>query len=98
LGTALFRIGRIHVLLAQWPSALEAYENVAYRYLDQPECLAGYVEMATVYQRLGREADAKSTLRQALWVLERIDEEAFVRSDRQRDEIRRQIQDLLGSP
>jgi tetratricopeptide (TPR) repeat protein len=98
LGSALARVGRIHMLLDQWEQAIESYENLAFRYLDRPECLSAYIEMATAYQKLNRPNDAATSLRQALWVIDRMDDKAFTQSDRKRDEIRRQIVDLLGTP
>ncbi len=98
LGNALARVGRIRMLLEQWEQAIESYENLAFRYLDRPECLSAYIEMATAYQKLNRPTDAATSLRQALWVIDRMDDKAFTQSDRKRDEIRRQIVDLLGTP
>jgi tetratricopeptide (TPR) repeat protein len=98
LGTALGRVGRIHMLLEQWEEAIKSYENLAFRYLDRPECLGAYIEMATAYQKLNRPTDAATALRQALWVIDRMDDKAFTQTDRKRDEIRQQIVDLLGAP
>jgi tetratricopeptide (TPR) repeat protein len=98
LGTALARVGRIHMMLEQWEQAIKAYENLAFRYLDRPECLSAYIEMATAYQKLERPNDAATALRQALWVIDQMDERVFTQSDRKRDEIRQQIVGLLGNP
>lgn len=98
LGNALFKVGRINMMLARRQEALEIFEDLAYRYQDRPECLAAYVEMSSAYQALGRPADAHSSLRQALWILDRMEQDAFVRSDRNRDEMRKEIETLLSAP
>lgn len=86
------------MMLEQWEQAIKAYENLAFRYLDRPECLSAYIEMATAYQKLERPNDAATALRQALWVIDQMDERVFTQSDRKRDEIRQQIVGLLGNP
>lgn len=98
LGNALFKIGRIYMMLGQRQEALDTFEDLAYRYQERPECLAAYVEMSAAYQEMDRPADAQSALRQALWILDRMDEQSFARSDRNRNEIRQQIQTLLAMP
>lgn len=98
LGNALFKLGRIDAMLGRRLEAIDAFEDLAYRYQDRPECLAAYVEMSVHYRSLGRDEDAQSALRQALWVLDRLDDDAFARSERNREEARRQIQSLLAAP
>ena len=98
LQSSLFNLGRVSMLLGDWDAALKIYQDVAYRYQEKPECLTAYIEMATAYQKLGRPSDAQSSLRQALWVLEQISAQAFKESDRNREDLRRQIQVLLGTP
>jgi tetratricopeptide (TPR) repeat protein len=98
LGSALSRVGRIYMMLEEWDQAIKAYEDLAFRYLDRPECLSAYIEMATAYQKLQRPNDAATALRQALWVIDQMDDKVFAQSERKRDEIRQQIVSLLGNP
>lgn len=98
LQSSLFNLGRISMLMGDWDAALKTYQDVAYRYQEDPECLTAYIEMSTAYQKLGRPADAQSSLRQALWILDQISPQAFKESDRNREDIRRQMQVLLGTP
>ena len=83
--SAYFDIGSCYAKLADisgnelpiWDLAIEAFENAASLYQDRPEALEAYFEMARAYLLTDRSKKAESTLRQALWVLQQLDEKDF---------------------
>jgi tetratricopeptide (TPR) repeat protein len=89
LRSAFFGEADVLFDLERYEEAIEAYRNAAGYYTNQPESLEALAQMAECYRRLGREADAQKTVRQAELVLERIPEErdeafvAYTRGDRQ---------------
>lgn len=52
--------------------ALEAYRNAANQFINEPESLEAFVQMARCYQELGRTQDMRRTLEMAIDVLGRI--------------------------
>jgi tetratricopeptide (TPR) repeat protein len=84
---ALFDLGRFE-------EAAQAYSAATNRYQHEPESLEAYVQIASCYRRLNRQAEARSTLEQARVVLQRIRPDAdFTRTTRYD---RQQWADLLG--
>jgi tetratricopeptide (TPR) repeat protein len=77
LRNCYFRIGDVYAAMEDWATAVDAYKAAANRYQFQPEALAAYVEMANAYNRMGRHADARGSVRQARWFLSQMDESAF---------------------
>ncbi len=58
--------------LGRWEEAVDAYQNVASRFLNQPESLEALLQMAQCYRKVGQPASAKRILAQAEQVLARI--------------------------
>ncbi len=58
----LFELGR-------WEEAIQAYQNVASRFLNKPESLEALLQMAQCYRKLRKESTAKKILAQAEQVL-----------------------------
>lgn len=98
LRAAYFAQGDVWMELEDWAGAIAAYTNAASRFQDRPECLAAYVQIANAYWKSGRDDDAKSTLRQARWVLGQLDESAFADSALSRDQWQRRLSELIGGP
>lgn len=71
-----FTIGETHFDLEQYESALRAYQSAANRYPNSPEVLNAYVQIANVYRRLDRPAEARTSLEQARLALRRIPSDA----------------------
>lgn len=61
--------------LSRYEEAIQAYQNVSARFLNRPESLEAFSQMAYCYRKLGREADASRVLNQAKQVLTRIPSE-----------------------
>ncbi|MCA9132390.1 MAG: tetratricopeptide repeat protein [Planctomycetales bacterium] len=83
--------------LGRWDEAIEAYQTVASRFLNQPESLEALVQMSQCYRKLGEDSKAHKALAQAEQVLSRIPPEldtqfvSLTRTNRQG------WSDLLGS-
>ncbi|GIW99479.1 MAG: hypothetical protein KatS3mg111_2812 [Pirellulaceae bacterium] len=57
---------------ARWEEAIDAYQNITARFLNEPESLEALVQIAACYDRLGRAREAKHVLATAKQVLARI--------------------------
>jgi TolA-binding protein len=75
--------------LGRYDEAIEAYRVAAGRYPNQPEALEALAQIAECHRKMGRETEARKTLRQAELVLQRIPSDldgtfvAHTRGDRQ---------------
>lgn len=58
--------------LSRWDEAINAYQNVASRFVNKPESLEALLQMSECYRKLGQDADAHRVLAQAEQVLVRI--------------------------
>ena len=58
--------------LSRWDEAINAYQNVASRFLNKPESLEALLQMAQCYRKLGQADVAQRVLAQAEQVLTRI--------------------------
>lgn len=97
LMNASFRIGDVLVAKEDWNAAIDAYTTAANRYQNRPECLAAYIAIANAYEKLNRPEDARSTLRQARWVLKQLDEQLFVGSALSRQQWNDRLESLVGN-
>jgi tetratricopeptide (TPR) repeat protein len=94
--SSFFTIGDVYASLQDWPAAIEAFTTAANRFQDRPDCLAAYVQIANAYLRQGRISEAGSTLRQARWVLNQIDESLFVDSALSKEQWKNRLDSLVG--
>lgn len=69
---ALFGQADVLTDLGNYEAAIEAYRAAAAYYSNRPEALEALIQIADCYRKLGREDDAKKTVRQAELVLHRI--------------------------
>jgi TolA-binding protein len=65
LRNCCFAIADIQLELGQPENALETYFALTYRYQNCPEALEAYVQMAAIYRRFNKPAEARATLEQA---------------------------------
>ena len=65
--------------LGQYEDAIAAYRNVGNRFMNEPEALEAFVQIAECFRKLGQEDQAKRTLAQAEQLLSRIPPEADAR-------------------
>lgn len=96
LQSSFFQIGEAQVALEDWPRVIDAFTAAANRFQDRPECLAAYIHIANAYLRLGRAAEAGSTLRQARWVLNQLEETTFADSALSKDQWKSRLDSLVG--
>jgi tetratricopeptide (TPR) repeat protein len=71
-----FALGDTYVELEQYPQALRAYQSAANHYAASPEVLDAYLQIANIYRRMDRPAEARTSLEQARLALRRIPSEA----------------------
>jgi TolA-binding protein len=72
LRNCCFALGEVLCAMGLYDQALETYAAVASRYGQSPEVLDAYVRMAAIYRRLGKTAEARSSLQQAKLALARL--------------------------
>jgi tetratricopeptide (TPR) repeat protein len=94
LRSACFRLGDVLMSLEAWVPAIEAWTVAANRFQDRAEVLIAYVRISDAYVRLGRPDDARSTLRQAEWVLDQLADGAFDPRGPNRDQWKRRLSEL----
>ncbi len=75
LRNARFALGDLYLELARYPEALRAYQSAANHYADRPEALDAYLQIAGVYRRMDRPAEARTSLEQARIALRRMSPE-----------------------
>ncbi|MEI8371909.1 MAG: tetratricopeptide repeat protein [Planctomycetota bacterium] len=88
-----FAIGSTYYELERYPEALRAYQSAANHYATSPEVLDVYLQIANVYQRMDRPAEARTSLEQARLALRRIPPDA--RFEQTTNYNRKQWGDLL---
>ncbi|MFO0946996.1 MAG: tetratricopeptide repeat protein [Planctomycetota bacterium] len=93
---SFFSVGDVYVALEDWEGAIDAYTTAANRFQDRPECLSAYVQIANAYLRLGRSSEANSTLRQARWVLSKLDDRQFAGSAMNKNQWKSRLDSLVG--
>ncbi|MGO9112239.1 MAG: tetratricopeptide repeat protein [Thermoguttaceae bacterium] len=71
-----FASGDTYFALERYPEALRAYQSAANHYATAPEVLDAYLQIANVYRRMERPAEARTSLEQARLALRRIPPEA----------------------
>lgn len=71
LRNSRFAIGETCFNLGRYEESLQAYTAAANRYSDSPEVLDAYLQIANVYRRLDRPAEARTSLEQAKVALRR---------------------------
>ena len=76
LRNSRFAIGDVYFQLQRYPEALRAYQSAANHYATSPEVLDAYMQIANVYRRLERPAEARTSLEQARLALRRIPSDA----------------------
>jgi tetratricopeptide (TPR) repeat protein len=76
LRNARFAIGDTYFALERYAEALRAYQSAADHYATDPEVLDAYLQIANVYRRMDRPAEARTSLEQARLALRRIPPEA----------------------
>jgi TolA-binding protein len=76
LRNARFGLGDVYFELQRYPEALRAYQSAANHYAARPEVLDAYLQIANVYRRMDRPAEARTSLEQARIALRRIPPEA----------------------
>ncbi len=76
LRNARFAIGDTYFALERYAEALRAYQSAADHYATDPEVLDAYLQIANVYRRMDRPAEARTSLEQARLALRRIPSEA----------------------
>jgi tetratricopeptide (TPR) repeat protein len=76
LRNSRFAVGDTYFELEQYPQALRAYQSAANHYATSPEVLDAYLQIANIYRRLDRPAEARTSLEQARLALRRIPPEA----------------------
>lgn len=77
LQNCYFEIAHTQFKLRRYEQAITAYSSAATKYQSQTETLTAYVQMANCYQRLGKQAEARSMLEQAKVILKHIDDKEF---------------------
>jgi tetratricopeptide (TPR) repeat protein len=88
-----FALGDVYQELGRYPEALRAYQLAANHYATSPEILDAYLQIANVYRRMDRPAEARTSLEQARLALRRIPPEA--RFEQTTNFNRKQWSDLL---
>ena len=76
LRNSRFGLGDTYCELERYPEALRAYQSAANHYATSPEVLDAYLQIANVYRRMDRPAEARTSLEQARLALRRIPPEA----------------------
>ncbi len=72
LRNSRFAVGDTYFALGRYRDALRAYQSAANHYVASPEVLVAYVQIANVYRRMERPAEARTSLEQARLALRRI--------------------------
>jgi tetratricopeptide (TPR) repeat protein len=72
LRNARFALGDVYRDLGRYAEALRAYQSAANHYSLRPEALDAYLQIANVYRRMNRPAEARTSLEQARIALRRI--------------------------
>jgi tetratricopeptide (TPR) repeat protein len=93
LRNARFALGDVYLELDRHAEALRAYQSAANHYANRPEVLDAYLQIANVYRRMDRPAEARTSLEQARIALRRIPAEA--RFEQSTNFNRKQWGDLL---
>jgi TolA-binding protein len=93
LRNSRFAVGATYVELERFPQALRAYQSAANHYAASPEVLDAYLQIANIYRRLDRPAEARTALEQAKLALRRIPPET--RFEQTTNYNRKQWDDLL---
>jgi tetratricopeptide (TPR) repeat protein len=96
LRNCYFGIGEVSMTLEDWPAAIDAYTTAANRYQDRPDALIAYVQIANAYWRLGKDGDARGTLRQARWILRQMDEKVFAGATLTKEQWTSRLESLVG--
>jgi tetratricopeptide (TPR) repeat protein len=70
---------RAHNLYAmeKYEKAVEAYTSAANRYVEDPNVVLAYIQMANCYDRLGKPIDARGVAIQAMLIYKNLSEKAF---------------------
>jgi tetratricopeptide (TPR) repeat protein len=70
---------RAHNLYAmdKFEKAIEAYTSAANRYVEDPNVVLAYIQMANCYDRLGKPIDARGVAIQAMLIHKNLPEKAF---------------------
>ena len=89
-----FALGDMYLELERYPEALRAFQSAANHYATSPEVLDAYLQIANVYRRMDRPAEARTSLEQARLALRRIPPEA--RFEQTTNFNRKQWSDLLN--
>jgi len=76
LRNSRFAIGSTYFELERYPEALRAYQSAANHYATSPVVLDAYLQIANVYRRMDRPAEARTSLEQARLALRRIPPDA----------------------
>ena len=76
LRNSRFALGEVYFELQRYPEALRAYQSAANHYAANPAVLDAYLQIANVYRRMDRPAEARGSLEQARIALRRIPPEA----------------------
>jgi TolA-binding protein len=76
LRNSRFAIGDTCFALQRYADALRAYQSAANHYATSPEALDAYLQIANVYRRMDRPAEARTSLEQARLALRRIPPDA----------------------
>ncbi len=77
LRNCFFEIANCLFLLERYDAAIAAYSTSAGRYQHEPDSLIAYVQIANCYDHMEKQAEAQSTLAQALLILKQLPDEAF---------------------
>jgi tetratricopeptide (TPR) repeat protein len=72
LRNSRFAVGDTYFALERYPEALRAYQSAANHYASDPEVLDAYLQIANVYRRMERPAEARTSLEQARLALRRL--------------------------
>jgi tetratricopeptide (TPR) repeat protein len=73
---SLFARGTALVEMARYPEAIKNFSTATNRYLQSPEVLEAYVQIANCYRRMNKPLDALGTIEQAKVILNRLAEDA----------------------
>jgi tetratricopeptide (TPR) repeat protein len=65
--------------MEKFERAIEAYTNAANRYVEDPNVVLAYIQMANCYDRLGKPIDARGVAIQAMLIHKNLSERAFTR-------------------
>jgi tetratricopeptide (TPR) repeat protein len=95
LRNSRFAVGVVCCELERYPEALRAFQSVANHNATSPEVLDAYLQIANVYRRMSRPAEARTSLEQARLALRRIPPE--VRCEQTTNYSREQWSNLLDS-